>query len=174
MIDLEYCKAMASYNRWQNESLLANCSKLEEEELRRDRGLFFKSIFGTWNHLLFIDYVWMDRFFQRPLRFSDPKQSIFSNLGDLQEKRGLLDLEILSWSKYLDADWLSNDLRFQSVMYNKEMILPCWLAVTQFFNHQTHHRSQISTALFQAGVDYGVTDIPAIPEAYKEKENVNL
>jgi uncharacterized damage-inducible protein DinB len=28
-----------------------------------------------------------------------------------------------------------------------------------FFNHQTHHRGQISTLLSQAGVDIGVTDL---------------
>lgn len=28
-----------------------------------------------------------------------------------------------------------------------------------FFNDQTHHRGQVSTLLFQAGVDVGVTDL---------------
>ncbi|MGB0733695.1 MAG: DinB family protein, partial [Pontibacterium sp.] len=28
-----------------------------------------------------------------------------------------------------------------------------------FFNHQTHHRGQITTLLHQAGVDVGVTDL---------------
>ena len=27
------------------------------------------------------------------------------------------------------------------------------------FNHQTHHRGQVSTLLYQAGVDVGVTDM---------------
>jgi uncharacterized damage-inducible protein DinB len=31
-----------------------------------------------------------------------------------------------------------------------------------FFNHQTHHRGQVSTLLFQAGVDVGVTDLLAV------------
>lgn len=31
-----------------------------------------------------------------------------------------------------------------------------------FFNHQTHHRGQASTLLFQRGVDVGVTDLRAI------------
>jgi uncharacterized damage-inducible protein DinB len=35
-----------------------------------------------------------------------------------------------------------------------------------FFNHQTHHRGQVSTLLHQAGVDVGVTDLLAlIPES---------
>ena len=31
-----------------------------------------------------------------------------------------------------------------------------------FFNHQTHHRGQVSTLLFQAGVDVGMTDLLAL------------
>lgn len=37
--------------------------------------------------------------------------------------------------------------------------------VLHFFNHQTHHRGQVSTSLSQAGKDIGVTDLLAqIPE----------
>jgi uncharacterized damage-inducible protein DinB len=31
--------------------------------------------------------------------------------------------------------------------------------LTHFFNHQTHHRGQVTTLLSQAGVDVGVTDL---------------
>jgi uncharacterized damage-inducible protein DinB len=35
--------------------------------------------------------------------------------------------------------------------------------VTQMFNHQTHHRGQVTTLLSQVGVDPGATDIQALP-----------
>ncbi|MEK7877983.1 MAG: DinB family protein, partial [Pseudomonadota bacterium] len=34
--------------------------------------------------------------------------------------------------------------------------------VMHFFNHQTHHRGQATTLLFQAGQDVGVTDLLAV------------
>lgn len=34
--------------------------------------------------------------------------------------------------------------------------------VMNFFNHQTHHRGQATTLLFQAGVDVGMTDLLAL------------
>lgn len=37
-----------------------------------------------------------------------------------------------------------------------------WQALTHFFNHQTHHRGQVTTLLMQAGVDVGVTDLIAL------------
>jgi uncharacterized damage-inducible protein DinB len=36
------------------------------------------------------------------------------------------------------------------------------LLLQHFFNHQTHHRGQASTLLFQAGIDVGVTDLNAL------------
>jgi uncharacterized damage-inducible protein DinB len=39
---------------------------------------------------------------------------------------------------------------------------PAWQALTHFFNHQTHHRGQVTALLAQAGVDPGVTDLIAI------------
>jgi uncharacterized damage-inducible protein DinB len=31
------------------------------------------------------------------------------------------------------------------------------------FNHQTHHRGQLTTLLTQLGLDIGVTDLAAMP-----------
>jgi cytochrome c551/c552 len=45
----------------------------------------------------------------------------------------------------------------------REMSRPRWLCVTQMFNHQTHHRGQVTTLLKQAGIDPGVTDMPWAP-----------
>jgi uncharacterized damage-inducible protein DinB len=39
---------------------------------------------------------------------------------------------------------------------------PIWQALTHFFNHQTHHRGQVTTLLAQAGIDPGVTDLIAL------------
>ena len=38
----------------------------------------------------------------------------------------------------------------------------CWWGVAQLFNHQTHHRGQVTTLLMQAGHDPGVTDLIAM------------
>ncbi len=40
-------------------------------------------------------------------------------------------------------------------MYRKDL----GAVISHFFNHQTHHRGQVSTLLTQAGVDVGVTDL---------------
>jgi uncharacterized damage-inducible protein DinB len=59
MISPGYAQTMARYNRWQNRSLFAAADGLSDEERRRDRGAFFKSIHGTLNHILWADSMWM-------------------------------------------------------------------------------------------------------------------
>ncbi len=61
-MNIDYCLALARYNRWMNEKVYAVAAKLTDEERRRDRAAFFKSIHGTFNHLLVADRVWMGRF----------------------------------------------------------------------------------------------------------------
>ena len=51
-----------------------------------------------------------------------------------------------------------------SVVNPRPRRYPFWFAVTHFFNHQTHHRGQLTTLLFQLGVDPGVTDLIWLPE----------
>jgi uncharacterized damage-inducible protein DinB len=38
------------------------------------------------------------------------------------------------------------------------------------FNHQTHHRGQLTTILNQMGYDAGVTDLAAMPEFQRSGE----
>jgi uncharacterized damage-inducible protein DinB len=39
---------------------------------------------------------------------------------------------------------------------------PLYFSVAHLFNHQTHHRGQITTLLKQRGYDPGVTDLLAM------------
>ena len=45
-------RMMAGYNHWMNEKLYAVCAQVSDEDRRRDRKAFFRSIHGTLNHLL--------------------------------------------------------------------------------------------------------------------------
>lgn len=170
MVDPEYCAAMAEYNRWQNDSLLEVSSKLMPGEFEADKGLFFQSMAKTWNHILLMDLAWLDRFHYRPIQKTDFQEMQFSGLDELRILRKELDSTILAWVQNITKEWLAEDLKFYSYLYKREITLPLWLVLTHFFNHQTHHRSQISTALLQSGLDYGVTDIPWNPFYPKGKE----
>ena len=53
---------MSTYNAWMNDQLYALCATLSDQERKRDRGAFFRSIHGALNHLLWGDRIWLARF----------------------------------------------------------------------------------------------------------------
>jgi uncharacterized damage-inducible protein DinB len=163
MLPLDHYALMARYNRWMNEKLYAICADLSDETRKQDRGAFFKSIHGTLNHLLFGDLVWMARFQQHevPNRIID---ELHADFGELRAARGAMDARILDWSATLSPQWLAAPFTFTSNVDRKVRTLPAWVLVAQLFNHQTHHRGQLTTLISQCGIDPGVTDIPFLPE----------
>ena len=160
---LEGLRVMARYNRWMNERLYDCCEKLPEAERKRDRSAFFRSIHGTLNHLLLGDRLWLSRFLAREFLFGSLAEELYSDFAELRRERAKTDAEILEWIETLDEDRLAGPLRFRSVVGNKDRSFPLWFAAQQFFNHQTHHRGQLTTLLTQAGIDPGVTDLLWLP-----------
>jgi uncharacterized damage-inducible protein DinB len=61
VIDVEYCRLLARYNRWMNERMYAALVAMPDAERKRDRGAFFGSIHRTLNHILWGDRVWLRR-----------------------------------------------------------------------------------------------------------------
>jgi len=154
---------MARYNRWMNERLYGCCEKLSDQERKLDRGAFFRSIHGTLNHLLLGDRLWLSRFLAREFRASSLGDELYSDFAELRRERAKTDAEILEWVETLGEERLAGSLKFRSVVGNKDRSFPMWFAAQQFFNHQTHHRGQVTTLLMQAGIDPGVTDLLWLP-----------
>jgi uncharacterized damage-inducible protein DinB len=158
-----YPQLMAAYNRWMNEKTYAACAALPDEERRRDRGAFFKSIHGTLNHLLWGDGAWMGRFTGKSYPSAAPGQDIYADFAQLQEARVVMDAEILAWAETLTPAWLAEPMTWTSRLYGFTQTHPRWVQITQLFNHQTHHRAQVHTLLSQLGIDLGPTDLPVTP-----------
>ena len=153
---------MAEYNRWMNGRLYAICADLSDDERGRDRGAFFKSVHGTLNHLYYGDQAWFGRFTQRPL-VAKIGHEFFATFEELRAARKLLDDEIVAWAVTLAEEWLHSPFTYKSSVDGKTRTLPAWLLVVHMFNHQTHHRGQLTTLLMQMGIDPGETDIPWLP-----------
>jgi len=160
---LEGLRAMARYNRWMNERLYDCCEKLSDQERKLDRGAFFRSIHGTLNHLLLGDRLWLSRFLSSEFRASSLADELYSDFAELRAERAKTDAEILGWVETLGEERLAGSLKFRSMVGNKDRAFPMWFATQQFFNHQTHHRGQVTALLMQAGIDPGVTDLLWLP-----------
>lgn len=157
-----YYELMADYNHWMNQKLYAICADIPDELRQKDVGAFFQSIHGTLNHLLFGDRAWMGRFMGQPFA-AKIGDLLYANFDELRQQRQISDRQIIEWSRQLSNEWLSQPFRYTSGVAKKNIELPAWVLVTHMFNHQTHHRGQLTALLHQLGYDPGVTDIPWMP-----------
>ena len=174
MNDLDALLALARYNRWMNGRLYTACAALEATERTRDRGAFFGSIERTLHHLVTADHLWLRRFVGAGLAPSWPTEwlalpitrldeVLFDDFAHLHAHRQALDDAIVVWMTGFPRAAL--DTTFVYARLNGDRVCkPVRLALTHFFNHQTHHRGQVTTLLMQAGVDPGVTDLIALPD----------
>ena len=72
-----------------------------------------------------------------------------------------LDDAIEGWTRDMPADFPLRTMRYSNSK-GVQRAHPMWQALSHFFNHQTHHRGQVTTLLSQTGVDVGVTDMIAL------------
>jgi len=163
MIDRDYCILMARYSHWQNEQLLTACATLTDAARKAADGAFFGSIHGTLNHLIYGDLSWMARFELNETAPLNPNDEFHSDFNELCVARWALDARILGWAERIEPGWLAAPFRYTSRITGKSYERPAWVLVTHLFNHQTHHRGQLTDQLSRLGVDYGVTDLPAMP-----------
>lgn len=164
MANKSYCRTMAKYNQWMNGKLYEVCGRIPDEERKRDRQAFFRSIHGTLNHLLWGDRAWMKRLSGGDYTITKLGEDVYADFDELRAERAKLDAAIVQWAGSLTDEWIaSTTITFESVTYKKTFALPASLCVMQLFNHQTHHRGQLTTLLTQMGIDYGPTDLPVMP-----------
>jgi uncharacterized damage-inducible protein DinB len=168
MITASHSQLMAQYNEWMNSRMYALCATLPDAELRKDRGAFFKSIYATLNHIAYGDLAFLSRFTGNPSMVPELGADLFGTFGLLRTERAALDQRILVWSESLSPVWLAESLTYESKIDRKTRTVPKWVLVTHMFNHQTHHRGQVTTLLSQMGLDVGATDIPFMSQFHAQ------
>lgn len=166
----DHFELLALYNQTMNSNIYQAASRLPAGDLIEHRGAFFGSILGTLNHIVVGDTIWLQRFSAHPgspdclrevAELPSPTrldQILFEDLDRLREHRIWLDRQIISWISELtkaDLDSLFSFHSMKGIPSSKRFSS----VILHFFNHQTHHRGQVSTLLAQAGVDVGVTDL---------------
>ncbi len=156
----EFVRTMAAYNAEMNRRLYAAAGRLSDAERRRPRGAFWGSIDGTLCHILWGDQAWMSRFdgWPKPAVIQKESAGMVEDFAELSRLRVEADDKISAWAARVDDAWLGEDMVWFSPSAQKEMRKPRSLAVTHFFNHQTHHRGQAHAMITAAGEKTGDTD----------------
>jgi uncharacterized damage-inducible protein DinB len=163
-------QAMARYNAWMNERLLDHAATLTDAQRNEDRGGFFGSIHNTFNHLLLADRIWLGRLAgDKPryvsrdasgaeIPFTSLAQILYADFEEFRRQRRTTDADLSAWVEGLSDEDLDVEVAYTNTR-GDEFRHPLWCAAAHVFNHQTHHRGQITALLFQLGIDPGVTDL---------------
>jgi len=160
---------MAKYNQRLNEQIYESAQGLPESKINENLGAFFGSILGTLNHILVGDILWLSRYkthsceYKSLLKIDDyPTPNglndiLYKDVKELYRARKEIDELLINWIDEISE----SDLERQFLYKNAQGVTSSRNfaeVLSHLFNHQTHHRGQVSTLLSQFGVDIGVTD----------------
>lgn len=173
---------LAAYNSQFNRQLFETVGKLPDALYRKDLGAFFGSVHGTLNHILVWDITWLQRFalhrdgfvsLAPVLDWASPTthdQIICDTFDLLTARRTQMDAIIEVFiQETCESDYAST---FRYKISTGQAFYRNFAGTLQhLFNHQTHHRGQVTALLIQNGFDPGVTDLLAtLPDLGPEYE----
>lgn len=164
MITAEWLRMMARYGGWQNAAYVAATADLSEDAWWQDRGVFFKSLGATANHILWADLIWLSRLAGYPVPEAGPSGlDLTATRADWAARRAQADEQMSDWAAGLtDAD-LTGDLEWVSGIFGPQKSNRA-VALTHLITHATHHRGQMHAMLTAMGRDTPTTDLVFMPE----------
>ena len=140
-------RAMAYNNAWANHRLLAACAQMTQAELEAPRTSFFPAIRATLNHILMIDWFYVDSLeggWLGPKAWADPTPC--ATVAALQREQAAVDRRLIAVCEALSEASLSGEVRVNrgdtpiQVERRDRLLL-------HLIQHQTHHRGQVHAML---------------------------
>lgn len=142
---------LADYNAWANRLVYAATAELTHDELHRDTGAFFGSIFATLSHILTADRIWLNRFTGEGPKPSALNERPYDRFEDLRAARVGEDDRLIRFTQTLTPGALEQSFTYSPVSSPEIITQKLWPALTHMFNHQTHHRGQVHAGLTGMG-----------------------
>lgn len=147
----EHFQTFARYNAWADRRLYDACAQLSDEEYRKDRKAFFRSIHNTLNHLLIGTRVWLARLTKTEHGVKRLDEILYDDFATLRRACEAEDERLTHYVDGLDGMRLASILEYKTTA-GPVGALPIATILSHLFNHQTHHRGQVHAMLTQTGV----------------------
>lgn len=176
----EIYSLLAEYNANANGILLGVLEKAPPELLTRDAGSWFGSILGVLNHVLRSDLGYLARIrasrpeiksLAAPAANYDPQtapKQLYDNFAGLAKRRRQVDEVFTLFAAELTDEALRREVRTTNPKGETESFA-LWEVLTQLFNHQTHHRGQISQILDAAKIEHDFSSVTAVVRARRAR-----
>jgi len=166
MIGIDALRELYDYNYWARDRQLEACAVLSEEQFLRPMGNSFSSVRDVLAHLIFAEWVWLERWLGRSPTPADRQQVApegFPTLSAMRERWSSLEGNMRSYLGRVEQDALEHPLTYTN-WRGQVCTYPLGQTIFHVANHQTYHRGQITTLLRQLGfeapaIDYLVMSI---------------
>ena len=150
-------QTLYEYNRWANARVVKAVSRLSVEQFTRDLGSSFPSIRDTLVHILFAEWLWLERWKgTSPTVMFDPAE--FPSVDVVKEKWREVESDCISFVRGLTAARLDTVVRYTN-MDDETLEFRLGDMMKHVVNHSSYHRGQIVTMLRQLGAEPSATDL---------------
>ena len=154
MSALTILRASARNNAWANHRLYGACAKLSHEELREERTAFFPTIMKTLNHILIVDWYYVDALVREGQGRSvfDKGEETFTDFVPLRVAQRAVDMKLLKFVESTsDEKNLETIVEIQRLDHvQRETVTDVLL---HLYEHQIHHRGQVHAMLSGTSVE---------------------
>lgn len=154
---LSELRDLFAYNRWANERVLTACECLSPDELTRELGGSFPSVWATLSHLYAAENTWLARWNGTPAG-APPDLGDIRQVAELRDKwRAVWEQQSARIEAATDADVRrAIPLRFRD---GSEFEQQVGATMRHCVNHATYHRGQITNFLRMLGKKPVGTDL---------------
>jgi uncharacterized damage-inducible protein DinB len=168
--DRRHFAYLARYNRAANESLVGYLASLPAGEVTKPRGSYFGSIQGILDHVIMCDINWLRRFrglFAADEALNRPRlapsghawtEYEFPVFDEYMRERAAVDSIFEDWIALADASRFGEVLAY-SDSHGQPKRYYFRDALDHVFNHQTHHRGQVSQILDELGIKHDYSNL---------------
>lgn len=149
---------MAVYMSWADDVMLRNAEQLSADVLEAPRDTLFKSISGTFDHVLVVaemfkahlegrSHPYVARHRSEPIPFADVAEQLRSiNRYYVEQARGWSDSEV---DEVIRFEFVGGG---EGAMSRGDILL-------HLVNHATYHRGFVSALLFPHGIPFAANDL---------------
>jgi uncharacterized damage-inducible protein DinB len=154
---LTQLRELFAYNRWANERILDPCASLSAEQLTRELGGSFPSVWKTLTHIYGAENSWYARWQGTPAGKLPDLDGIETVVALRDRWRGLWDTQVPWLARLTDAEVRKN----LPIVFRDGTKLEQQLGGTMrhCMNHSTYHRGQVTNFLRMLGATAVGTDL---------------
>lgn len=149
-------RELYDYNSWANRRVMDACAPLSAEQFTRNLGSSFPSVRDTLQHIMFAEWVWLERWQGRmPARIPSDD---FADLSALRARWAPIESGFFDFVRALTPGELDRTLEYRNTkgvaLSNRVREI-----LRHVVNHGTYHRGQVATMLRQLGAAPTATDL---------------